>query len=231
MCACTYFGAPFQVSRTKWLAWHSTSSWCREPGWQASSDEACSIQSQPAEETSFLSLKGDVREDLWTAFTVKEGHATCTEVPPVLQHKVHENKIKFTSKKGHAQLTGVDFHPIQYSDQSQRHSAAQTRLSPPTPTAQRHTAPSRRHPSRPILRAQRIGHIANARGLARTKSQNRNEHGPAPRPPRQKQEPFATHSGKQAAPGVCGQAEVLQTGSGIPFTGSVSRKCSTTIST
>ena len=81
----------------------------------ASSDEACSFQSQPAEETSFLTLKGDVREDLWTACTVKDGHKVCTEVPPVLQHKVQKNKIKFKSKKGHAQLTGVDFDPVQYS--------------------------------------------------------------------------------------------------------------------
>ena len=79
----------------------------------ASSDEAC--QSQCAEETSFLTLKGDVREDLWTACTVKDGHKVCTEVPPVLQHKVQENKIEFKSKKGHPQLTGLDFSPIQYS--------------------------------------------------------------------------------------------------------------------
>ena len=51
--------------------------------------------------------------------------------------------------------------------QSQRHSATQTRLSPPITTAQRHKASPRR-PSRPILRAQRIGHKTNARGRART---------------------------------------------------------------
>ena len=81
----------------------------------APSDEACSIQSQSAEETSFLTLKGDVTEDLWTACTVTDGHKVCTEFPPLLFHKVRENKIKFTSKKGHAQLTGVDFDPVQYS--------------------------------------------------------------------------------------------------------------------
>ena len=83
--------------------------------WLASStDEACSFDRQPAEETSFLTLKG-VREDLWTACTLKDGHATCTEVPPVLQHKVHENKIQFTSKADHPQLTGLDFSAKRYS--------------------------------------------------------------------------------------------------------------------
>ena len=91
--------------------------------------------------------------------------------------------------------------------QSQRHSATQTRLSPAITTAQRHKASPRRPPSRPILRAQRIGHKTNVRGRSRSfavvrgrsrpQSRNRNEHGPAPRPPRQKQEPFATHSGKK----------------------------------
>ena len=66
---------------------------------------------------------------------------------------------------------------------------------PPIPTAQRHNTPTRQPLSTAILSAQRIGHIANACGRARYHFQSRNEPGPAPRPPSQKQEPFATHSG------------------------------------
>ena len=100
--------------------------------------------------------------------------------------------------------------------QSQRHSATQTRLSPPVPTAQRHKAPPRRPPSRPILRAQRLGHKTNARERARTLANPRARNPkigtntvPPPDPPDKnknpslrirEQEPFATHSGKKPEP-------------------------------
>ena len=46
---------------------------------------------------------------------------------------------------------------------------------------------------------ERARSLAVVRGRSRPQSRNRNEQGPAPRPPRQKQEPFATHSGKNNA--------------------------------
>ena len=52
--------------------------------------------------------------------------------------------------------------------QSQRHSATQTRLSPAITTARCHKASPRRPPSRRILRAQRIGHKTVVRGRARS---------------------------------------------------------------
>ena len=57
--------------------------------------------------------------------------------------------------------------------QSQRHSATHTMLSPPLTAAQRRHTPTRQPRYRPIVRAQRIGHIANVtcavvRGRARS---------------------------------------------------------------
>ena len=54
--------------------------------------------------------------------------------------------------------------------QCQRHSASDATRPPLIPTAQRHKSPPRRPRSRPILRAQRIGHIANARVRHRSRS-------------------------------------------------------------
>ena len=101
--------------------------------------------------------------------------------------------------------------------QSQRHSASQTRLSPANTTAQprpEQVLPTNPHGTAPQSFAQatpleanpkgtahraqneRARSVANARERSRYHFQNRNEHGPDTRPPRQKQEPFATHSGK-----------------------------------
>ena len=52
--------------------------------------------------------------------------------------------------------------------ESQWHSASDTTRPAPIPTAQRHKAPPRQPPSRPILTAKRIGHIAVVREPART---------------------------------------------------------------
>ena len=68
---------------------------------------------------------------------------------------------------------------------SQRHNAIHTTPSPPIPTAQRRNTPTRQPRSRPILRAQRP--------ISRVGTNT------VPPPATQKQEPFATHSGKKGS--------------------------------
>ena len=115
-------------------------------------------------------------------------HATAS--PAITMAQRYPYHALPSNHNGTARPTGGPAH------QSPRHSAAHATRPPPIPTTQRDDTATKQTRYRPILRARRIGHTANARQPARYHFQNRNEHGPAPRPPRQKQEPFATHSGK-----------------------------------
>ena len=113
-----------------------------------------------------------------------------TASPPITTAQRHPRNALPTNHNCTAPCTRHAHH------QSPRHSASDTTRPPPIPKAQQVDPATKQSRYRPILRAQRIGHIANARERARYDFQNLNEHGPGPRPPSQKQEPFATHSGK-----------------------------------
>ena len=127
-------------------------------------------------------------------------HASYTMLRSATLHQSHATTSYATSSQSH-------WHSATHTrprspHQSQWYSATHATCPPPIRTAQRGDTTTKQSRYRPIRRAKRIGHTANARERAvvrrrvRYHFHNRNEHGPAPRPPTQNQEPFATHSGK-----------------------------------